>query len=348
LIALILGCIFVSSALRLDCDFKTVAWTGMSSSIFYCETKSNPGITTRDVVIDGFDGADWKGKSENDILGVDVQTSGHQVHYFPKFPGEFSQNAQGIRFHNSGLKEIHREDLKPFAKLVYLRLSFNEIEYLEENLFEFNENLAIIYLYSNKITSIGLNVFDGLDSLKYLDLDDNKCISKNVYNNRSEVLNLIREVKTNCGLPYLNNAIKNQTESISQKIIKIQEDQAKDKQTILTEINEKIGEAKEKIGEAKEDLVTILKDLEASHGESARMNNIFLYSITAVVCLILLFIIAVVISIKCKRSENEIKSAKCEEVPMRVQGVGAQHNALYMQNVQHEPEELYEEIPENY
>jgi hypothetical protein len=33
---------------------------------------------------------------------------------------------------------------------------------------------------------------------------------------------------------------------------------------------------------------------------------------------------------------------------MRVEGVGAQHNALYMQNVQHEPEGLYEEIPENY
>jgi Leucine-rich repeat (LRR) protein len=97
------------------------------------------------------------------------------------------------------LKEIHQSDLKPFPKLKCLELFHNEIETLEEGLFDFNTELEMIWLSSNKIFHIDPEIFNHLiGKLRYLSLDANECISDFATNDTKKVAEIVENISKKC------------------------------------------------------------------------------------------------------------------------------------------------------
>jgi len=96
------------------------------------------------------------------------------------------------------LKEIHQSDLKPFPKLVYFGLYYNEIEVIDEGLFDFNPNLKIVGFWENKIIHIDPNVFDHLNKLSNFWFSEVPCVGQDIKNSKQKVQKALKIVKSNC------------------------------------------------------------------------------------------------------------------------------------------------------
>ena len=126
------------------------------------------------------------------------------ISYFPRGLDAIFKNLKAIYFYIVGLKEIHQSDLKPFPKLIEFGINTNQIEVLEEGLFDYNPNLEYISLAHNNITHIDSKLFDSLTKLRHLYLQTNKCINKYAQD-RTTVVNLIKDVKVKCeNLDYIS------------------------------------------------------------------------------------------------------------------------------------------------
>ncbi|XP_070507520.1 phospholipase A2 inhibitor beta-like [Chironomus tepperi] len=100
----------------------------------------------------------------------------------------------------NGLKELNQENLKPFSKLTILTLDKNEIQILEEGVFDYNLELVIIDLDSNKLVHIDISVFDNLAKLTFLGLNLNICINS-FGNSTSTVDDVINKAEYQCIAP---------------------------------------------------------------------------------------------------------------------------------------------------
>lgn len=98
------------------------------------------------------------------------------------------------------MKEIYQSDLSPFKKLTILSLWDNDFTVIPRDLLKFNPEIQYIGLGKNKIKFIEGNVFGNLKKLHTLHLDGNECISRQVADDRRQVLDLIEEVKEKCKL----------------------------------------------------------------------------------------------------------------------------------------------------
>jgi len=154
-------------------------------------------ITSFDAAqVDSISGTHQAGFNDDNVNAFRIHEIG-QLHYFPRGLNKFFKNLQGLAINYSGLKEIHQRDLKDFPKLELLYLFGNNLEILEENLFEFNPNLEIISLRYNKITHIDPNVFSKQNKLHSLNFESNKCI-ESYATNPSEVQTIIRIANYRC------------------------------------------------------------------------------------------------------------------------------------------------------
>jgi len=96
------------------------------------------------------------------------------------------------------LKEVRQADLKEYPKLVYLMLSNNPIEIIEEGLFDYNPDLIFIGLSYCNIVHIDPKVFDGLVKLDHLWLRGNPCVTRYVKDDRDYVGDLKKLLKDIC------------------------------------------------------------------------------------------------------------------------------------------------------
>lgn len=84
----------------------------------------------------------------------------------------------------------------------------NQIEILEEGLFDFNQELELVYLNDNKISNIHPNVFDHLTKLATLWLSANKCTVLNSSYNISQTQQNIKQIKNTCPKPAHNQILE--------------------------------------------------------------------------------------------------------------------------------------------
>jgi len=181
----------------LECQFKTEGW-GPFTLTYLCSVQNSVNIVSRDaVLIDTISGQHQAGFNNDKVEVVDVYQKG-QIYYFPRGLTNFFKNLKGIRIESTGLKEIHQSDLKDYSKLVALWFYGNDLEVLEENLFEFNPNLEWLLVWSNKITHIDPFVFVKLIKLKTLYLISNPCINTFAENNSTAVQNVIKTAQHQC------------------------------------------------------------------------------------------------------------------------------------------------------
>lgn len=167
-------------------------------SAYICSIQNKLNIESKSLaVIDSSYGEHRTKMSNDDVIAVYCPPN-KNIQYFPKNLQNVFKNLKVISIGNNNVKEVHKEDLRPFPNLVELFLHENKIEILEEGLFEHNLELQNIYLRSNTIFHIAENIFDDLVKLNFLVLQLNPCIDMRADNNRTGVLGIIKSVKNQC------------------------------------------------------------------------------------------------------------------------------------------------------
>lgn len=178
-------------AIVIECDLKE-SYYG-----YKCEAKSLQ-ITARDGdrFVKRIYGQNIERKSYDDVK---VFYSGFLVvNYFPQNLENVLRNLETIQIDHANLKEITNNDLKPFgAKLKNLWLGSNDIEVIEVDLFDFNPNLEWIFLENNKIKNVESGAFNKLQKLNNLNFDKNPCHSGEA-SDKSGVATLIANIEFKC------------------------------------------------------------------------------------------------------------------------------------------------------
>jgi len=185
-----------SQSVSFECYYTGGIWSTLESP-YCCYVQNSLDITSFDAAqVDSISGTHQAGFNDDNVNAFRIHDIG-QLHYFPRGLNKFFKNLKGIAINYSGLKEIHQCDLKDFPKMELLYLFGNNLEILEENLFEFNPNLEIISLRYNKISHIDPNVFNKLTKLHSLNFESNKCVTSSA-TNPSEVKTIIRIANYRC------------------------------------------------------------------------------------------------------------------------------------------------------
>ncbi|KAL7035926.1 hypothetical protein ACKWTF_008626 [Chironomus riparius] len=135
-------------------------------------------------------------KSNDQVVGF--HSNGKNVQYVPKNLDKYFKNIKNIDIVHGRVKGIHQSDMKPFPKLVYCGFMDNDIEILENDLFDFNPDLQLVSFWNNKILIIRAAVFEKLPKLTWLYLDLNRYINMRSEGEVSLTKYIIRHVKYKC------------------------------------------------------------------------------------------------------------------------------------------------------
>jgi len=214
-----------SQSASFQCSYRIGSW-GTLGTTYHCDVQNSVNITSLDAAtVDSISGTHLAGYNNDNVDTFTVNKG--KMHYFPRDIIKFFTNIKGIAIRETGLKEIHQNDLKDFPKLKNLYLYNSNLEIIEENLFEFNPDLELIYLNTNKITHIDPTVFNNLTKLKTLFLNSNICISMEASNNPTEVQNVITTAQAHCTNSEYSNLeqkvknLVNESENLNAENLKI-------------------------------------------------------------------------------------------------------------------------------
>jgi len=143
-------------------------------------------------------GAHIAGMSNKNVTNFHAYNT--NTKYFPKGLELIFKNLKRISIIDGPLKELTQEDLEPFPELVEMYLYNNDIEVLEDDIFNFNPKLAIIQLNNNKLRAIGDDVFNNLNNLVNLNLSHNLCINKKAENDSTALESIISHIRLHCNI----------------------------------------------------------------------------------------------------------------------------------------------------
>lgn len=161
-----------------------------------CTVQSNLTNTSENTTVTSVSGNHRFFKDNNNIFALWFLDK--EMYFLPQGLTKFFRHIAGIVINRCKLKEIHQNDLAPFYKLRELYLIQNDIEVLEENLFQFNKRLELLWLDGNKIKKIDANIFDGLEKLQYLNFREKFCTLKKVLYDREGVEKIVEQMKKKC------------------------------------------------------------------------------------------------------------------------------------------------------
>ena len=193
---MIIAIIYSSTSLTVDCDYNDNNFW-MIGIKYRCFVRNNLNINNpENALITRTTGSHISGKSNNEEMFFHADNK--KMQYFPRGLEKFFPNLIGIYIVNGKLKEIHQSDLKAFDKLKSLDLIDNEIDILEDGLFDYNPKLKAISFHYNRIIHIGSNVFDNLNNLLSLSLNYNTCIQMFANSDVAGVQKVIRNARVKC------------------------------------------------------------------------------------------------------------------------------------------------------
>ncbi|KAL7040080.1 hypothetical protein ACKWTF_000256 [Chironomus riparius] len=141
-------------------------------------------------------GTHQNGKTNNHVNLFFAERKG--IDYFPQGLDKIFPNLNAIVVKKNKMKEIRASDLRSYWKLIYLSLSSNLIEVLEDGTFDHNTELKYLLFASDKLIHVGLNVFNNLIKLNCISLIENICINTNAVNDVSKVQEVVKNAKTQC------------------------------------------------------------------------------------------------------------------------------------------------------
>jgi len=166
-------------------------------SVYKCEVSTNLDIKSpEDAVINAVSGTHLSGKTNDDVLAFHAYNK--VIEYFPKGLERFFKNLKAIRMLNGKFKQISQSDIKPFPSLVYLDANSNNIEILEDGLFDNHPNMQLVWFGGNKIFHVGKNIFNNMNKITYLSFQSNPCIDMYTQGNSTAAKIIIESLKTKC------------------------------------------------------------------------------------------------------------------------------------------------------
>ncbi len=178
-------------ALTLHCKFNDYIYDGN----YKCEVE-NLRIIERNEIVSEISGTHISARRSNaDVIILEIEDQ--TVYYLPKDLGQFFPNLYYLNVYRSKLREITKNDLKDFPKLKTIAVGYNDIESLPGDLFENNQELVHVGFPSNKIKTIGQNIFKSLSHLEGANFLRNECISQQA-SNRDFIDDLVNTIKNEC------------------------------------------------------------------------------------------------------------------------------------------------------
>lgn len=111
------------------------------------------------------------------------------VKYMPIGMEKFFPHIKTILVFAVKLKAIVQSDLKPFAELETIYIWKNDVEILEDNVFEFNKDLQKVDMSFNKISELNQNIFKPLTKLVEVNFESNKIetLDSNLFEHNPEI-----------------------------------------------------------------------------------------------------------------------------------------------------------------
>lgn len=125
-------------------------------------------------ILSGVVGEHLPTKSLNDVKQIAIENS--EVMKFPSLLNAYFKNLESIVIINSKMKLVDKTALSTLNELKYLKLTGNEINLIEPELFEDNNNLQEIHLNNNSIRKISVDILS-LENLSFLQLEHNQCVN---------------------------------------------------------------------------------------------------------------------------------------------------------------------------
>lgn len=111
--------------------------------------------------------------SNVELLLIDEQ----KMKFLPENIHNFLPNLKGIVIDSSELVSFTKNDLKPFGQLIFLFIGNNNIEELENDLFENNKALQWVSFINNFTKRIGGDILNHTESLQFANFQRNSCIN---------------------------------------------------------------------------------------------------------------------------------------------------------------------------
>jgi len=161
----------ISTSLNIECSYIIHNYPHIQL-ISCCHVINNLNIEFSDKALIKF--VSGTKIEKNETIGFRIYNKTTQ--YFPRGLENVFENLKVIEISHGHLRDIRRDDLNPFELLEVLYLYSNDIEILEEGLFDNNMNLKFITLSENRIIHIDENAFDNLHQLTDLYLNRNECV----------------------------------------------------------------------------------------------------------------------------------------------------------------------------
>ncbi|KAG5668296.1 hypothetical protein PVAND_016243 [Polypedilum vanderplanki] len=253
------------SAVVINCNFGRDSYY-VIGSVYECILNKDPSITLPNIVISSANGTHYNSSMNHEKV-ASFYSNSKTIHYMPHGLNKIFPNLIAIIICYGRIKEIHQKDLEQYSKLRYFNLDENDITYLEKDLFKFNTQLQFINLQKNKINQIYPTIFDHLNQVEYLWLESNQCVNKRK-NDKSGVLELIKEVKENC-LPDIFLAFKqiknlNETINVSFGTIKKEFDEKLSRleskmENLINKQDEKLKKSESNLNQKVDEIQTLMK-----------------------------------------------------------------------------------------
>lgn len=163
-----------------------------------------------------------------------VYFSVHRSSIIPPGLGSMFKNLKHFFLRSGDLSRLSKVDLKHFPLVFNLHFDYNQLEYLEDDLFINNQQLIYIGLAGNKITQVGSNIrLHLMGSLFKVELRNNRCIDiifcnkcqdSGVINNFPDLQRMFSEQCTDL-MTMRNNFAQtsDKLEKVSENLIKAQD-----------------------------------------------------------------------------------------------------------------------------
>jgi hypothetical protein len=133
--------------------------------------------------------------NETYVRGVEIRDQ--TVNFMPKFTCLLAQRLKALRIWSCHLKVISKDDLQQFPRLLQLFLQFDDIEWLEGDLFNYNPLLEIVgILGNNNLLFIEANLLDSLKKIRHAYFAPG-CVGVNA-ESAADLKELMKKLKTSC------------------------------------------------------------------------------------------------------------------------------------------------------
>jgi hypothetical protein len=153
---------------------------------------------------------------------------GNQIHFVDPHLFKNTTNLEHVSFKHNQLKFLHPETFAALPNLKNFSIAYNQFESIDGSLLGNNKKLERLWLDFNKLKSIDARIFDGQESLLFVELSNNTCIDG--YFNSSMLSTMKTEIREKCPtFESLKTELRNVTVTLLSQVDSLEVQMTRDK-----------------------------------------------------------------------------------------------------------------------